>query len=301
GRRRLLAASEAKDFGADAEESAYRRLRYAVGAPEIGDFAPETLFAADANFDALSGVDYRKGCFVGQEVTSRMKRKGEIRKRTLLVARAGGPAAGPRRRGRRRRSRTRAHSFRRRRSRPRAHSSGPARGGRLASGPRRWRPGRARHSVLPRRGLRRRDRGRVRHMLSSSAVALLGFVAWTVVLLMLLGLTRTGISLRGKPANSFKPSGEDTPGFPQRLSRAHANCYENLPAAGAILLYAIATDQTAVTDSFALVFLGARVAQSVTHLLSTANPMVLVRFVFFLVQQIILVTWLLAFLRPLIA
>lgn len=132
-------------------------------------------------------------------------------------------------------------------------------------------------------------------MLSPTAVALLGFVAWTVALLMLLGVARTSVSLRGKPANSFKPSGEDTPGFLQRLSRAHANCYENLPSAAAVLLYAIATEQMATTDAFALVFLGARFAQSTTHLLSTANPMVLIRFAFFLVQQTILVVWLLAF------
>lgn len=132
-------------------------------------------------------------------------------------------------------------------------------------------------------------------MLTPTALTLLGFAAWSVTLLLLLGLTRSAISLRGKSPNSFKPSGEDTPGFPQRLSRAHANCYENLPVAASLLLYAIATDQTGVTDRFALVFLGARVAQSIAHLLSTANPMVMVRFIFFLVQQIILVQWLLTF------
>lgn len=41
--------------------------------------------------DALNGVDYKKGCFVGQEVASRMKRKGEIRKRIWRVDYTGEP------------------------------------------------------------------------------------------------------------------------------------------------------------------------------------------------------------------
>lgn len=62
------------------------RRRRGLGVPEIGaDFEPDSFFLTDVNFDALNGVDYRKGCFVGQEVTSRMKRKGEIRKRALIV------------------------------------------------------------------------------------------------------------------------------------------------------------------------------------------------------------------------
>ena len=57
--------------------------RLNLGALSIGDFPPDEYFLLDVNYDALNGVDYKKGCFVGQEVTSRMKRKGSIRKRTL--------------------------------------------------------------------------------------------------------------------------------------------------------------------------------------------------------------------------
>ncbi|HBS36295.1 MAG TPA: MAPEG family protein, partial [Parvularcula sp.] len=64
---------------------------------------------------------------------------------------------------------------------------------------------------------------------------------------------------------------DDVEGFGRRLTRAHANCYENLPLAGAVLLYAIATNQTAVTDPLAMIFLGARLAQSLTHLASTSR------------------------------
>ncbi len=57
-----------------------------LGIPVYGlDFTTEKSFPLDLNLDALNGVDYQKGCFVGQEVTSRMKRKGEVRKRIWRV------------------------------------------------------------------------------------------------------------------------------------------------------------------------------------------------------------------------
>jgi folate-binding protein YgfZ len=67
-------------------DAAYDGLRLSLGAPEFGkDFGGEEVFLLDVNYDALNAVSYAKGCFVGQEVTSRMKRKGEIRKRTLIA------------------------------------------------------------------------------------------------------------------------------------------------------------------------------------------------------------------------
>lgn len=130
--------------------------------------------------------------------------------------------------------------------------------------------------------------------MTPTAVALLGFAAWTILLVMTLGVLRTGLVFAGKKkANEFKASGDDLAGFGARLTRAHANCYENLPVVGAILLYAIATSQTAITDELALAFLGARILQSLTHLLSTSRPAVLVRFAFFLVQLVIIILWLL--------
>lgn len=130
--------------------------------------------------------------------------------------------------------------------------------------------------------------------MTPTAVALLGFAAWTILLVMTLGVLRTGLVFAGqKKANEFKASGDDLAGFGARLTRAHANCYENLPVAGAILLYAIATSQTAITDELAFAFLGARILQSLTHLLSTSRPAVLVRFAFFLVQLAIIIFWLL--------
>jgi hypothetical protein len=77
--------------GSHADAGAYDARRIALGVPEFGkDYGADEVFPLDVNLDALRGVDYRKGCFVGQEVTSRMKRKGEVRKRTL-IARFDGP------------------------------------------------------------------------------------------------------------------------------------------------------------------------------------------------------------------
>ena len=131
--------------------------------------------------------------------------------------------------------------------------------------------------------------------MTPTATALLGFAAWTLLLLLSLGALRTSTVLAGKKRpNAFSPSGEDMEGVGRRLTRAHANCYENLPIAGAILLYAIATGQTAATDGLAYAFFGARILQSFTHITSTGNPAVTVRFAFFLVQQAILIFWLLS-------
>lgn len=89
-------ASKAKlpATAAPAAAAAYERLRIELGVPELGrDFAPEEMFLLDVNYDALNGVSYKKGCFVGQEVTSRMKRKGEVRRRTLIARFSGAPPA----------------------------------------------------------------------------------------------------------------------------------------------------------------------------------------------------------------
>ncbi len=131
--------------------------------------------------------------------------------------------------------------------------------------------------------------------MTPTAVALLGFAAWTILMVMLLGLFRTGLVFAGKKkANEFRATGEDLGSFGYRATRAHANCYENLPVAAAVMLYAIATNQTAITDPFAMAFLGLRLAQSSVHLLSTARPMVLIRFALYIGQNAILILWILS-------
>jgi uncharacterized MAPEG superfamily protein len=79
--------------------------------------------------------------------------------------------------------------------------------------------------------------------------------------------------------------------FGARLTRAHANCYESLPIFASLILVALVTGNAGVTDPLALWALAARVGQSTTHLLSTSNPAVQVRFAFFVVQFVIQALW----------
>jgi folate-binding protein YgfZ len=75
-------------------EYALRRLALGVAdSAEMGG----GLYPLEANFEALHGVDFKKGCYVGQELTARMKLKGELRKRILpVVGTAPLPDAGTR-------------------------------------------------------------------------------------------------------------------------------------------------------------------------------------------------------------
>lgn len=59
-------------------------LEIAAGIPVFGrDYGEAEVFPTDVNLDAYDGVGWTKGCFIGQEVVSRMKRRGTIRKRSL--------------------------------------------------------------------------------------------------------------------------------------------------------------------------------------------------------------------------
>ena len=64
----------------------YHAHRIALGIPEAGkDFALGDTFPHEACFDQLAGVDFEKGCFVGQEVVSRMQHRANVRKRVVPV------------------------------------------------------------------------------------------------------------------------------------------------------------------------------------------------------------------------
>jgi folate-binding protein YgfZ len=83
---RLIRAKDA--VIADAEDaSAYDAHRIALGVPEADkDYALGDTFPHEACFDILHGVAFDKGCFVGQEVVSRMQHRGTARKRFVIVA-----------------------------------------------------------------------------------------------------------------------------------------------------------------------------------------------------------------------
>ncbi|MFC6789223.1 YgfZ/GcvT domain-containing protein [Methylobacterium komagatae] len=91
---RLYAAEGA--FSADASEADYHAHRLALAVPEGGrDFAYGDAFPHEALMDQLGGVDFRKGCYVGQEVVSRMQHRGTARTRLLAAEYPqGAPAPG---------------------------------------------------------------------------------------------------------------------------------------------------------------------------------------------------------------
>ena len=79
---------------ATADEAAYEVHRLALGVPGSADWGSEKTYPIEADFDLLNGVDFKKGCFVGQETTSRMKRRGQIKSRMLPII-FDGPAPAP--------------------------------------------------------------------------------------------------------------------------------------------------------------------------------------------------------------
>jgi hypothetical protein len=92
GTRAIVAAdAELAPDGAEADASAYASHRIGLGVPEGGiDFDYGDVFPHDANVDQLGGVAFDKGCFVGQEVVSRMEHRGTARRR-VVIARADAP------------------------------------------------------------------------------------------------------------------------------------------------------------------------------------------------------------------
>ena len=83
GRRSIGATAEMPGNLAGARH--YHAARLELGVPEAGDFGSEKIFALDAGLDELHGVSFTKGCYIGQELTSRMKHRATARKRILTA------------------------------------------------------------------------------------------------------------------------------------------------------------------------------------------------------------------------
>jgi folate-binding protein YgfZ len=78
-----------------ATEADYAAHARAQGVPGPADWGYEESYPIEADFDLLNGIDFRKGCFVGQETTSRMKRRGQVKTRFLpLTFEGAAPAPG---------------------------------------------------------------------------------------------------------------------------------------------------------------------------------------------------------------
>ncbi|MGI3170663.1 YgfZ/GcvT domain-containing protein [Pseudooceanicola sp. C21-150M6] len=84
-----LYGAEGGDDGTD-----WDALRVTHGIPQSGiELGPET-YILEAGFERLNGVDFRKGCYVGQEVTARMKHKTELRKGIRVLGIEGAAPVG---------------------------------------------------------------------------------------------------------------------------------------------------------------------------------------------------------------
>jgi folate-binding protein YgfZ len=71
-------------------DGVYEARRIEAGVPKGGvDFMYSDAFPHEANFDLINGVDFKKGCYIGQEVVSRMQHRGTARKRVAKVAFSG--------------------------------------------------------------------------------------------------------------------------------------------------------------------------------------------------------------------
>jgi tRNA-modifying protein YgfZ len=90
GIRILVEAHSAPDiavFGIEGSAGDYHAHRIALGVPEGGkDFAFGDAFPHEADMDQLAGVSFTKGCFVGQEVVSRIQNRATVRKRVVPVS-----------------------------------------------------------------------------------------------------------------------------------------------------------------------------------------------------------------------
>lgn len=91
GRRAIVAAD--RPMIANSDTTTYDEHRIALGVPEGGrDYSFGDAFPHEALFDQLNGVSFTKGCYVGQEVVSRMEHRGTARKRIVPVETVDGSA-----------------------------------------------------------------------------------------------------------------------------------------------------------------------------------------------------------------
>lgn len=128
--------------------------------------------------------------------------------------------------------------------------------------------------------------------MSTSAQVLGLFISWALLLVVLMEACRCYFLIKGRiRSNEFNADNSNLPPFMQRLARAHANCIEGLPVFGGLLILALVTERTEITDALAPWFLLARVAQSSIHVASLSVAAVNARFATFVVQVGIAVYW----------
>lgn len=117
---------------------------------------------------------------------------------------------------------------------------------------------------------------------------LLGFAGWTLLILFsTVGVYRWSRILTGRATvREWDPTKSQGSGWYQRAMNAHRNCIENLPVYGAVAVAILATGvQSPVLDALALCVLGARILQSLIHIIPEQTERVsILRFIFYFTQ-----------------
>lgn len=124
----------------------------------------------------------------------------------------------------------------------------------------------------------------------SALQALLGFAAWTLLLIATVFLYRGVRFLGGTPINHWPrrdKAADDAPFF-RRMEDAHGNCVENLPVFATIVLAAAALGRLDAVNAIAPYVLYARFAQTAAHLSGSGQANVFVRASFWSVQVVLL-------------
>jgi uncharacterized MAPEG superfamily protein len=136
--------------------------------------------------------------------------------------------------------------------------------------------------------------------MTATHAVFLHYIVLIVFLLLVLAGYRTYFAKATKMKTlKFAPDGSGLSDVGYRLTRAHMNAVECFPFIGGLLIYAIATNQTGITDGLAHILMAARVIQTGILMASTSNFAIQLRFVAFLVQFGICIYWLFGFLAPL--
>jgi hypothetical protein len=91
--RENIDATRQAGFAAS-DAATYDRHRLALGVPDgTRDLTPEKALLMESGFDELNGIDWQKGCYMGQELTARMKYRALVKKRLLPVVIEGADVA----------------------------------------------------------------------------------------------------------------------------------------------------------------------------------------------------------------
>jgi uncharacterized MAPEG superfamily protein len=129
-------------------------------------------------------------------------------------------------------------------------------------------------------------------MPNTSVTALTLLIAWALLLVVVMELLRARLVMSGAIAGTeFRPDNANLSPFMQRLARAQSNCVEGLPIFGGLLVVALVSGRSAVTDGLALWLFVARLVQSFAHLASLSAVAVNIRFAAFVVQLAIALFW----------